>query len=65
MIAEKFQFSDNNNWSRVETNGALPRATYGHASVLDERNHVIYVHGGFNYEEYSKLYSYEVARRVW
>ncbi|XP_062852126.1 attractin isoform X1 [Trichomycterus rosablanca] len=60
-----------NQWSVLETNGALVHGGYGHSSVYDPQTHSIYIHGGykaFNATKYGlagDLYRYDVNKGMW
>ncbi|KRZ56907.1 putative protein tag-53 [Trichinella nativa] len=61
----------NGTWSVVQTSGAIPSATFGHTSVLDSNEKVIFLYGGYRAvsssagEIIDELYHYDIARRRW
>lgn len=40
-------FADNQQWSILNTSGALVKGGYGHSSVFDKLTRQILVHGGY------------------
>ncbi|KAJ1523050.1 hypothetical protein ONE63_002178 [Megalurothrips usitatus] len=56
-------------WEVVKTFGYPVRGGYGHSSALDPLTQLIYVYGGFIYENSlilsNRLYSYEPNSRIW
>ncbi|XP_034232301.1 attractin isoform X1 [Thrips palmi] len=56
-------------WNVVKTRGYPVRGGYGHSSALDPLTQLIYVYGGFIYENSlilsNRLYSYEPNSRTW
>ncbi|XP_077970270.1 attractin-like protein 1 [Styela clava] len=55
----------NNAWTKLKTSGAIPHGSYGHASVLDETDNLIYVHGGINAAEKGSMLVYDAENEHW
>ncbi|OUC50000.1 plexin repeat-containing domain protein [Trichinella nativa] len=69
-LVQQYNFA-NGTWSVVQTSGAIPSATFGHTSVLDSNEKVIFLYGGYRAvsssagEIIDELYHYDIARRRW